>query len=162
MNKSPIWYKQFWPWFIIILPLTAVVAGIITLFIALDKSPEMVVDEYYKKGKAINLDLSKYHQAEKMGISMALAISDSELAVNFTKVPRQPISALKVAFYHPTLANKDFSLLLTSDAHGTYRHQLEQPITGAWDVTLSPHDDVWKLRQRVALPRKDTIVFEPK
>jgi len=39
------WYKQFWPWFIIALPASAVVAGFITLWLAISSPDYLVVDE---------------------------------------------------------------------------------------------------------------------
>ena len=44
------WYKQFWPWFIIALPLSAVIASIATFVIALQNPEHLVVDNAeYKK-----------------------------------------------------------------------------------------------------------------
>ncbi|MCF1439106.1 MAG: FixH family protein, partial [Shewanella sp.] len=53
---SPIqpWYKQFWPWFLITLPLCAVIASLATMKIAVDNKDALVAEEYYKEGKAIN------------------------------------------------------------------------------------------------------------
>jgi hypothetical protein len=44
------WYRQFWPWFIIALPASAVVAGFITLWLAISNPDGMVVsdDEYQR------------------------------------------------------------------------------------------------------------------
>ncbi len=39
------WYKQFWPWFIIMLPASAVVASVATLFIAINNPDYMVIEE---------------------------------------------------------------------------------------------------------------------
>ncbi|MBN1379913.1 MAG: FixH family protein [Gammaproteobacteria bacterium] len=36
------WYRQFWPWFLIALPTAAVLAGILTLFIAA-KNPDLLI-----------------------------------------------------------------------------------------------------------------------
>ena len=53
--EAPVepWYRQGWPWFLIALPATAVVAGIATLVIAAKTFDGMVVDDYYKEGQAI-------------------------------------------------------------------------------------------------------------
>jgi hypothetical protein len=42
------WYRQFWPWFIIALPASAVVASFITLWLAISNPDPLVVndDEY--------------------------------------------------------------------------------------------------------------------
>ena len=53
-NKGPVpepiepWYRQFWPWFIIALPASAVIASFVTLWLAVSNPVQMVVteDEY--------------------------------------------------------------------------------------------------------------------
>ena len=50
-NTDPVpgqdlpWYRQFWPWFIIALPACAVIAGFITLWLAVSRPDYLVVDE---------------------------------------------------------------------------------------------------------------------
>lgn len=52
------WYKQFWPWMIMGLPASVVVASIVTYFIALDGIDSVISKDYYKEGLAINADLT--------------------------------------------------------------------------------------------------------
>ena len=53
------WYQEPWAWLVFILPFTAVVAGIATFIIANTNPDTLVVGDYYKKGKAINLENCK-------------------------------------------------------------------------------------------------------
>ena len=39
------WYKQFWPWFIIALPASVVVASFFTLWLAISNPDQLVVDD---------------------------------------------------------------------------------------------------------------------
>ena len=39
------WYKQFWPWFIIALPASVVVASFYTLWLAISNPDQLVIDE---------------------------------------------------------------------------------------------------------------------
>ena len=39
------WYRQFWPWFIIALPASAVIASFFTLWLAISNPDQLVVDE---------------------------------------------------------------------------------------------------------------------
>jgi hypothetical protein len=39
------WYRQFWPWFIIALPASAVIAGFFTLWLAISRPDHLVVDD---------------------------------------------------------------------------------------------------------------------
>ena len=39
------WYRQFWPWFIIALPASAVVASFFTLWLAISRPDYIVIDD---------------------------------------------------------------------------------------------------------------------
>lgn len=58
------WYKQFWPWFLIILPLTVVIWTVVTVIVFANNSVSLVTEDYYKKGKGINIDLTKINVAK--------------------------------------------------------------------------------------------------
>jgi hypothetical protein len=53
------WHRQPWVWLLIALPMSAVIGGMVTLYIAVTTSDGLVVDDYYRRGKAINLDLAR-------------------------------------------------------------------------------------------------------
>ena len=65
MKPTP-WYKNFWPWFLISFPLAAIIGCAGLIYMAIGNGPDMVVDDYYKKGKAINLELSKFNKAKAL------------------------------------------------------------------------------------------------
>ena len=47
------WYSQFWPWFIIALPVSAVIASFISLWLAVSNPDQLVVtDDEYRKLKS--------------------------------------------------------------------------------------------------------------
>jgi hypothetical protein len=47
------WYKQFWPWFLIILPTAAVIASFISLYIAIKHADSPVQDDYVQHGLTV-------------------------------------------------------------------------------------------------------------
>lgn len=159
MTKSDSWYKQFWPWFLIFFPLLAVVAGIATLFIALDKKPVMVEDEYYKKGKAINLDLSKYRKAKELNLAFNATFTSEDFILKSITSDTEELAAIKVNLYHPTQDVKDRVFMITADAAGNYRHRFEKEISGPWDMTISAFDNSWKIKKRISLPSSESIDF---
>ncbi len=69
MNEDQVkaWYKQFWPWFLIALPGSVVIASVATIIIAIKNPDSIVVDDYYKAGLAINRDLSREQLAIQTG-----------------------------------------------------------------------------------------------
>lgn len=154
MNEQQAWYKQFWPWFLIILPLCAVVASFTTLKIALSNSDSLVAEDYYKEGKAINMDLSKVQYAKQLGMQFSLEQNHHEVLLTQHGGPAYQ-AALKVEFYHPTLADKDLKLTVTADANHVYRITLPDVLTGPWEVRLEGFDGKWRIHQRVEL--KDNV-----
>ncbi|MFT4810576.1 MAG: hypothetical protein ACI9LX_003944, partial [Paraglaciecola sp.] len=59
-----VWYKQFWPWFLIIVPLTSMVLSFTMMNLAFTGKDSMVIDDYYKEGRVINLKIKKLQQAK--------------------------------------------------------------------------------------------------
>lgn len=158
MNTS--WYKEPWAWLVFTLPAIAVVAGISTYIIANHEPDTLVIGDYYKKGKAINLQLGKVRQAQKLGMRFSLTITDETLVLTPTGIEKT-FPLLNVNFYHSTLAKKDFSLVLTPDGNGDFRHQLAQKIAGKWKITITPFENHWKIQNTLHLPRLDAIDIQP-
>ena len=157
--KTP-WYKEPWAWLVFFLPFSAVVAGITTLIIANSDPDDLVVGDYYKKGKAINFQVSKVKLAQKLGMKFGLKLVDNALVITPTGIEKR-FPLLKVNFYHPTQEERDFELSLTPDGTGDFRHNFSSPVSGKWRITLSPFDDSWKIQQQIALPQADFIEIIP-
>ncbi|WP_371185323.1 FixH family protein [Thalassotalea maritima] len=156
--KTP-WYKEPWAYLVFALPLSAVIAGITTLIIANTGADTVVVDDYYKKGKAINQDIRKIKLAEKLGIRFDIKITDQEVIFKPTGIEKS-FPLLNVHFYHATLADRDFSLKLTPDGNGWMRQSINTNIDGKWRIVVEPFDDKWKMQTIVALPQANFREFE--
>lgn len=152
---SQPWYKQFWPWFLIILPGTVVVACITTFVLFVENDVDLVAEDYYKKGKAINVDLSKIKVAQELSIFAKVRSVGSTVEIEVDKGKLDHNPAIKAIFTHRTLPNHDFSQVLTSDAKNIYRINLEEPLTGPWFIELLPHDSSWMIQGRTNFPTED-------
>jgi hypothetical protein len=155
------WYKQFWPWFLIFVPAITVVVCAMLIYVAVDTEDSIVVDDYYKKGKAINLELSKINAAKQLDIQIGLKTQQQELKVNFVSGNVAHPLPLRATFYHPTLEDRDFMVNLTADASGGYSAPLPEHAKGNWRITLTPFDQSWKLQTKVALPSSSEILIAP-
>lgn len=158
MNTS--WYREPWAWLVFILPFTAVVAGIATYIIANTDADTLVVGDYYKKGKAINLEVSKVKLAEKLGMKFGLKLVDNELIIKPTGIEKV-FPLLNANFIHPTLEAKDFYLALTPDGNGYFRHTFEHAVTGKWKLSLSSFEGDWKIHNTITLPQSEFIDIVP-
>jgi len=154
------WYREPWAWLVFILPFTAVVAGIATYIIANTNPDTLVVGDYYKKGKSINLEVGKVKTAQKLGMRFALQLKDNELIIKPTGIEKV-FPLLNVSFFHPTLEEKDFYLALTPDGNGYFRHRFDQDISGKWKLTLTSFKDNWKIQDTINLPQSEFIDLIP-
>ncbi|MCW8832369.1 MAG: FixH family protein [Colwellia sp.] len=154
------WYREPWAWLVFILPFTAVVAGIATYIIANSDPDTLVVGDYYKTGKAINLEVSKVKQAQKLGMRFALKFSDNELIVKPTGIEKK-FPLLNINFFHPTLEEKDFYVALTPDGNGHFRQTFDHNISSKWKITITPFDNSWKIQETISLPQSEFIDIIP-
>ncbi|MEP0202128.1 MAG: FixH family protein [Halioglobus sp.] len=151
MTPSPLqpaddqpWYQQFWPWFLIALPGSVVVAGFITLYIANKHSDDLVVDEYYKNGLAINRQIAKQQRAADMGLSATLIVDASTITVRTTGPITSPVLNLRLS--HPLESDADFELPLSRVASGEYRATLQYAVAPNWHWILeSGRRSAWRL-----------------
>ncbi|GGF57722.1 FixH family protein [Alteromonas lipolytica] len=155
------WYKYFWPWFLIAVPTSSFIMAYFLVNFAANTEDSLVIDDYYKEGKAINASMAKVEQARRMRIMTDLTVIDGQIALEFHSGIPESGNALKLSFYHVTLEDKDFTMLLTRDASGIYRGYTEVDTNGKWRVSLTPMDEAWKVQQEVSLPRNDKIRFIP-
>jgi len=151
-NTQKAWFKQFWPWFLILLPMAAVIAGISTVIIATSNKPDMVVDDYYTKGKAINRDLTLLENAQQRNITAVVTQTKQRFTVHLTGVKDN--SAIRFSLSHATLANRDISLLLSADGKGDFHFDAHSNLTGKWQLRIEPFNTSWRLQKTVILPTR--------
>ena len=154
------WYKQFWPWFLIILPLTVICWTVITVVIFSNNSVSLVAEDYYKKGKGINIDISKMNVARDLGLNADVSSDNNSVVIHFKKGELAHYPALTATFTHRTLPDRDFSKLVTADASGNYRFTLDYEIIGPWFVELQPHDKHWMIQGKVEFPASNTLLMK--
>lgn len=160
-QTPPPWYKQFWPWFLITVPIVTVFVGATLITLAVQTQDTLVKDDYYKEGKAINANLSKDQKAKDLNISTMLTVTDSQVALNFTSGEPEDGAALTLEFFHSTLSNKDFSLQLTKETDGVYRANIPAALNGKWRVTLWPFHKEWRIKKTIAFPYSGSIELAP-
>jgi len=146
------WYKQFWPWLLISLPGTVVIAGFVTLYIANKYSDDLVADEPYKVGLAINRQLEKKQVAERRGITASFMFlgSGDERRVEVGISGLEEDETLNLTLSHPLEADRDFELPLQYSGAGRYIGKLTRDIGARWHWTLvSTGPEPWRLDGRV-------------
>ncbi len=95
------WYKQFWPWFLIALPLIVVIATVYRISLLLDNKVNLVAEDYYKKGKGINVDLTKINVAKELGLNATVSSAGDTILITLQKGQLPPLSGSHCHFYSP-------------------------------------------------------------
>lgn len=144
------WYRQFWPWFIIALPATAVIAGLTTLTIAIKNADDVVADNWYREGRAINRSLEAEQRARQYGIRAVVAMQPrGDWTVRLqSDTPLPWPETLELMLRHPTQADKDILAHLSHRGNGEYGTS-DALLPGDWHLVL--RDTHWRLQQRVVL-----------
>jgi hypothetical protein len=154
MDREDIepWYKQFWPWFIIALLSSSVIAGLTTVWISLQTTDSLVVSSGDDVQMIAERRINAEQLASELGLSALLAINPRTGAISvamqsgvLTSVPQR----LDLEFSHPAFVERDQLLTLhlaQPDAAGNpvwSGHFVTVP-AGRWYVTLSSGED-WRV-----------------
>lgn len=137
------WYRQFWPWVLIGLPGSVVVASLITIAIATHNSDSLVVDDYYKTGLAINRSLARDKAAAQIGLSADLRIEDDRLSLTLLGDPPTRPERITLRLVHSASADADRTLELARVQDQDYTTLFEPLPEGRWDLILETED--WRL-----------------
>ena len=161
--EAPVepWYRQGWPWFLIALPATAVVAGIATLVIAAKTFDGMVVDDYYKEGRAIVQTIGRVEHARELGLRAALSIRSEAIHVELTATePGSLPPRIRLTVAHPTRGGLDQELLVEGRS-GVYEAVLAPLSTGRWLFVLEDEARSWRMDGSAYLPAEMEIRIDP-
>jgi hypothetical protein len=146
----PPWYKQAWPWALIAGPAIVVVAGFVTLILALNSFDGMVEDDYYRQGLAINQVIERDQKAEALGLSAQIMIGEGGEEVRVLLSGKEDIELperLVLRFYHPTRDGMDQDVELTKAGDGFYAGRLESlpAASSRWYLSLEDSGEAWRL-----------------
>lgn len=153
------WYKHRWPWLLMAGPATVVVAGSITMWIAFTKQDAMVVDDYYKQGKAINQDLRRDKVASSLGMSFDARYDPASGELNGTLLGfGKPVAGnISIRLSHATQPEKDLQLLAVPDQNGDFSVNLPMLEMGRWDVLIEGEKRDWRLNGIWKWPQKKVL-----
>jgi len=147
------WYKQFWPWFLILLPLTVVIASVITFIIAQNNKPSLVSGNYYKEGLAINSNKKLEETAKKLGLTATISTNSTAITLQLANLENQPAQIL-VKLRHATISQHDQSLSLVKIADGIYQSPFILPKPGKWYISINDPSHTWEIKSVSYLSNK--------
>jgi hypothetical protein len=161
MADAKRWYAEPWVWLLIALPMSAVIGGIITIYLAVTTSDGLVVDDYYRRGKAINMDLARDVAAANHGLRARLDLdfSSRRILLTLDSSDNQHPAQVRFSLLHPTRPGYDQIVPLQPVSGGRYAGTLQDMQDGNWYVQLEADD--WRLSGALQTPRDSVVVLLP-
>ncbi|NNM51862.1 MAG: FixH family protein [Pseudomonadales bacterium] len=160
IDKGPA-YRQFWFWFVMGLPLIAVVASLTSVYMAVHNMDRPVVKNAYDDGLDINQDLSREAKARSLGLQAQLDYDASNHRLHIILSAKQALLAdpITLLLSHPVDDRQDVTPRLQADGPNRYVTTLPDSVIGRRYFELStPH---WRLVHVVEFPFHQVTIGNP-
>ena len=154
--QSVRWYREPWPWILMAAPAAAVLAGAVTLALAVRSSDGLVAEDYYKQGLAVNQQLARVEAAQARGLEGTLALDPSaagpvelRLRAGAGELP----AAVDLVLSHPTRAGLDRRVRLVAAGGARYVGRIEPLAPGRWHATVEDDGRRWRIAGDLQAPQ---------
>lgn len=156
------WYQYPYVWFVIGIPATSVVMSMMLIYFAINGRDPMVVDDYYRRGKAINEVLTRDKLAAEMGLIAAIRINSKARLVALDIKAKSKLTLpdfIELKITHATLGELDQLIRLYKKQPGQYHGQLLVPglQAGKWYLELGTKQ--WRVTAKTTLPNQEQILL---
>lgn len=156
------WYRQRWPWLLMLGPALVVVAGVFTGYLAYTRQDAVVVGDYYKKGKAINQELKRDKVASAMRLSLSARYDAPAglLRGELSSFGRPLAAPFTIRLAHSTLPAKDVLLQVKPDAQGRFVLALPMLEQARWQVVAEGGEGRWRLASVWQWPAQPSVEID--
>ena len=165
MNNLAIrpWYRHPLVWMVIAIPFSAVVMGVVMIWLAVTTDDGLVADDYYKQGLAINRHLHRDALAREYGISAILEMDSVEASVKLIldkgMLEEYP-EILQLKLQYATRAQNDIQVVLNHGQNDQYIGMIRQPLAqGKWYFELTEGE--WRLHGQFNMMEQIKLKLEP-
>jgi len=158
MSATPLsaaskpWYREVWPWLLMLPPAFAVAGGVAMVYLASSTPTALVVADYARIEALTRERFERDRQAAALGVAARLSFTsmpsriEVELVVPSTALPRTLILNAR----HATNPAADRVLTLVRD--GGRFVALAELAPGSYGLELLPADGSWRLGHDAARP----------
>jgi uncharacterized protein len=156
------WYRVPEMWLVVALPLSAVIGGFVTLALAIVSDDGLVDDDYYQRGKEINLVLQRDRAAQGYGLAGSVEFDYANGTLR-ARLQAQHLAALPprvhLKLMYATRAGLDQAIDLNRAMDGSYHGLLPKLQIGHWYVQAEADD--WRLVGSMRVPDETRIKITP-
>ncbi len=152
-TEQPNWYREPYVWLLIAFPLSAVLAGIYTIMLAVSSNDGLVVDDYYKEGLEINRRLERDRKASELQLQVQLQHGNDNPSTRILLQARDDFEypeKLSVSFLNASRAGMDRTLVFQKSDDMSYVAPAPGLVKGKWHVMIESQD--WRLLDVLHIP----------
>lgn len=136
-------------WLVIVLPTLVVIAGIVTLVVAIRAGGNDAVPDAVQRTAQVQVaELGPEARARAMGLSAVLRVRDDRIELLPVSGAFERGRPLTLQMTHPIRAEDDHRIVLAPDAQG-WSAQATLPTRHDWQLRLEPADTAWRLHGRL-------------
>jgi len=140
------WYREPWPWLLMLAPAAAVAMGVVMVVLGLRTDDGLVVDDYYKRGLAINQVLDREARAAALSLQATLSFNPQGDRVRVLLSDGGARAAQPtLRLVHPTRVGQDQTVALAPGAGGILEGALAPVSPGTWRLVLEDSAGQWRL-----------------
>jgi hypothetical protein len=155
------WKREPLVWLLIGIPLSSVIMGIVMLTLAIQTWSGLVVDDYYRKGKHINMVLARDKLAYELGLAASLKIeAPGRIEIRFDPgVTVIPGERIHLQLVHATRPGLDRDIYFDNKQLRLLEAELPIPGPGRWNLFLQTAD--WRLTGSLQYPQSSNAELTP-
>jgi uncharacterized protein len=140
------WYREPYVWLVILFPTLSVIMGITILTLSIKSNDGMVVDDYYKRGMAINEILARDQAARDYGLEAVLDWHSTPGQLRMVLSSTEPFDypeTIHIDFFHATRSGYDRDVYLQREVDNLYVGTMPDLRLGRWNVEIEADD--WRI-----------------
>ena len=155
------WKQEPLVWMVIAIPFSAVIMGICLIILAIQSDSGLVVDDYYRHGKEINLVLERDQAAYALGLHADLEINDfTEIKIRLEASKSfEQTEKIELQMIHATRPGLDRNLMLEIDDQFLVARTTPFTGRGRWNLYLQTAS--WRLTGSIQLPLQHSARLLP-
>jgi len=147
-NAHKPWYREHWPWLLMLPPGASVIAGFTLLYFAVTEPSALVVDDYSRIEEISREEAIEDRRAAERGLTATLRLRAddrgmTQVTVEVAGTIDNPRPTLVLRLRHAGNPAADRTLVLDFDGR-EYAGRTDLSV-GRYDFELRPSDGAWRL-----------------
>lgn len=145
LEKKTPWHSEPMVWLLIALPLTAVIASGVTIWLAVKNADSLVNEDYVKEGLAVRQVVDLDRRAAELDARADVHAEPGLLTVRLDGQFATPPERLVLTLVHPAEPSQDQVLLLETSGDREYSTRYAAIPAGKRLLELTPADRAWRI-----------------